>query len=241
MSKVDLYRVLNVSRNASLQEIKVAYRKLAIKFHPDTCQNMDRAQAEERFKTLVTAYQTLSDTRRRADYDVDQGYAHYTTSSQRHADWDPGRTYGQSVSSQRGSMQDFGDKYNAAEWYAAHYPTPNTRPAAQTDHTQGSSWMKTDSAHQRYFIRKQRGQKMRINLEEEAEEVKDNDKSSSSRPFDPPPGSYAQPSSDSKGEAKTPQEAARELHRKRMARIMQTKAGSPSAGPRGANGECTVS
>lgn len=196
---------------------------------------MDRAQAEERFKVLVTAYQTLSDIKRRADYDVDQGYSRYTTSAQRHADWDPGRTYGQSASS-----HDFGDKFNAAEWYAAHYPAPPTaRPAATSDHTQGSSWMKTDSAHQRYYIRKQRAQKVKVDLEQDEGSSSSSAETNApfSQPSQPNNAQSSKTNTNNNAEPKTPEEAARELHRKRMARIMQTKSGG--AAPRG--GECTVS
>ncbi len=54
----DYYKILNISRNASEDEIKHAYRKLALKYHPD--KNPDPS-AEERFKEIAEAYDVLSD------------------------------------------------------------------------------------------------------------------------------------------------------------------------------------
>jgi molecular chaperone DnaJ len=66
--KRDYYEVLGVSRAAGDEEIKKAYRKLALKFHPDKNPD-DRHAAEERFKELVEAYQVLCDSERRSLYD----------------------------------------------------------------------------------------------------------------------------------------------------------------------------
>ncbi|PHU24224.1 hypothetical protein BC332_09331 [Capsicum chinense] len=65
-SSSDLYSVLNVSRNATLQEIKASYRKLARKYHPD----MNKGPgAEEKFKEISAAYEVLSDDEKRSSYD----------------------------------------------------------------------------------------------------------------------------------------------------------------------------
>lgn len=67
MSQRDYYDVLGVARNASDQEIKSAYRKLALKFHPD--RNPNDRTAEEKFKEAAQAYAVLGDSDKRARYD----------------------------------------------------------------------------------------------------------------------------------------------------------------------------
>ena len=64
----DLYATLGVSRKASEEEIKKAYRKLARQYHPD--RNQDDPRAEERFKEVQEAYDTLSDPEKRKQYDA---------------------------------------------------------------------------------------------------------------------------------------------------------------------------
>ena len=67
MAKRDYYEVLGVDRNASEEEIKKAYRKLAVKYHPD--KNPGDRAAEEKFKELGEAYEALSNSQQRAAYD----------------------------------------------------------------------------------------------------------------------------------------------------------------------------
>jgi molecular chaperone DnaJ len=67
LSKRDYYEVLSVTKSASEQEIKSAYRKLAMQYHPD--RNPDNSEAEDRFKEAAEAYSVLSDSQKRALYD----------------------------------------------------------------------------------------------------------------------------------------------------------------------------
>lgn len=67
MSKRDYYEVLGVAKNASEDELKKSYRRLAMKYHPD--RNPDNAEAEAKFKEAKEAYEILSDPQKRAAYD----------------------------------------------------------------------------------------------------------------------------------------------------------------------------
>ena len=67
MSKRDYYEVLGVDKNASKDEIKKAYRKLAMKYHPD--RNPGDKEAEDNFKEAAEAYEVLSDDQKKAKYD----------------------------------------------------------------------------------------------------------------------------------------------------------------------------
>jgi molecular chaperone DnaJ len=80
----DYYEVLGVPRNASEQEIKSAYRKLALKYHPD--RNAGDKQAEERFKEAAEAYGILGDGEKRRRYDT---YGHAGVSGAAGAGFDP--------------------------------------------------------------------------------------------------------------------------------------------------------
>ena len=63
----DLYEILGVSKNATQEEIKKAYRRLAKKYHPDTCKTKE---CEEKFKEINAAYEILSDKEKRKKYDM---------------------------------------------------------------------------------------------------------------------------------------------------------------------------
>ncbi|MCK4468155.1 MAG: DnaJ domain-containing protein, partial [Desulfobacterales bacterium] len=68
MPATDYYKILGVSKNASDEEIKKAYRKLAMKYHPDHAKG--NKTAEERFKKISEAYAVLSDKKKRSQYDT---------------------------------------------------------------------------------------------------------------------------------------------------------------------------
>ena len=63
----DFYHVLGVSKDASPEEIKKAYRKLAVQYHPD--KNPNDSTAMDKFKKISEAYETLSDEKKRKIYD----------------------------------------------------------------------------------------------------------------------------------------------------------------------------
>ncbi len=82
----DYYKILGISRQASAEEIKKAYRKLAMKWHPDRHQGKEQASAEEKFKNISEAYEVLSDPEKRKKYDrFGENWKHgqdFSTSSQ---------------------------------------------------------------------------------------------------------------------------------------------------------------
>jgi molecular chaperone DnaJ len=63
----DYYEILGVSKNSSIEDIKKAYRKLALQYHPD--RNKDNKVAEAKFKEITKAYEILSDVMKKDDYD----------------------------------------------------------------------------------------------------------------------------------------------------------------------------
>ena len=65
---MDYYKILGVNKDADENEIKKAYRKLAIKYHPD--KNLGNKEAEEKFKEINEAYEVLSDKDKRSKYDM---------------------------------------------------------------------------------------------------------------------------------------------------------------------------
>ena len=66
MAKEDYYKTLGVNRNVTAQELKSAYRKLAMKYHPD---RNPSPEAEEQFKKINEAYEVLSDPQKKQIYD----------------------------------------------------------------------------------------------------------------------------------------------------------------------------
>src|SRR6187455_1251940 len=66
-TKRDFYEILGVAKGATAEEIKKAYRKVAIQFHPD--KNQGNKEAEKKFKEAAEAYEVLSDNEKRANYD----------------------------------------------------------------------------------------------------------------------------------------------------------------------------
>ncbi|MDP8258462.1 MAG: DnaJ domain-containing protein [Candidatus Aadella gelida] len=69
MDEKDYYAVLGVKKGSSLSEIKAAYRKLALKYHPDKCPEDKKKECEEKFKEVAAAYYVLGDEKRKKEYD----------------------------------------------------------------------------------------------------------------------------------------------------------------------------
>jgi len=67
MEYKDYYKILGVSKNSSEEEIKKAYKKLALQYHPD--KNPGNKEAEEKFKEINEAYEVLGDPEKRKKYD----------------------------------------------------------------------------------------------------------------------------------------------------------------------------
>ena len=107
MSKRDYYEVLGIARTATDQEIKSAYRRLAVKHHPD--KNPNDAAAEEKFKEAAEAYSVLSDSEQRRRYDR---FGHAGVSSGAGASWGaPG--FG-GIEDILGDLFGFGDVFGGA-------------------------------------------------------------------------------------------------------------------------------
>ena len=100
MAKRDYYEILGVEKGADVNTIKRAYRKLAMKYHPD--RNKDDAQAAEKFREVTEAYEVLSDADKRARYDQ---YGHAGVDEQMHDFWARGGFQ------ESQAFRDFGDVF----------------------------------------------------------------------------------------------------------------------------------
>jgi curved DNA-binding protein len=110
MDYKDYYQVLGVSRSAGADDIRAAYRKLALKYHPD--RNPGDKQAEDKFKEMNEAYQVLSDPQKKARYDqLGSAYSSY----RRDGGQPEGFDWGQWASSSGGGQQvNFEDLFGGA-------------------------------------------------------------------------------------------------------------------------------
>lgn len=91
MAKRDYYEVLGVDKNASEDDIKKAFKKAAMKYHPDRFANAsdaEKKEAEEKFKEVNEAYQVLSDSKRKQQYDQ-FGHAAFEPGGAGFSDFDP--------------------------------------------------------------------------------------------------------------------------------------------------------
>lgn len=105
MDYKDYYKILGVERKAGADEIRSAYRKLAMKYHPD--KNPGDKKAEEKFKEINEAYQVLSDEQKRAHYDrLGSAYSNFRTTGGRPGDFQWEEWFQPQGAGQRGSVDD---------------------------------------------------------------------------------------------------------------------------------------
>lgn len=133
MEYKDYYRILGVNRNASPEEIRQAYRKLAKQYHPD--RNPGDKAAEEKFKEINEAYQVLSDPQKRAHYDrLGSAYSQWQASGGV-GDFDWSQWFTGAPGGVRVEVRDFGDLFGGEDIFSEFFrsifggfgPTPHGR------------------------------------------------------------------------------------------------------------------
>jgi curved DNA-binding protein len=122
MEYQDYYKTLGVERNASPEDLKRAFRKLAVKYHPD--KNPGNKESEEKFKQINEAYEVLKDPQKRARYDqLGDSYQNWQQASggRGHFNWDDwagqtgfGGAHGGPRGGTRVQMEDLGDLFGSA-------------------------------------------------------------------------------------------------------------------------------
>ena len=116
------YEILGVSKNATADEIKKAYRTLAFKYHPD--RNQGNAAAEEKFKQISAAYDVLGDEAKRRQYDMGYSTGSYSTSgSQTQQQYQ--RQYQYTYQNPFGE-ENFWEWFNGAQFRSRNQQTQNT-------------------------------------------------------------------------------------------------------------------
>ena len=135
---IDFYKILQVSQNASLSEIKLSYRRLALLLHPDR----NRGGNAENFIQLTSAYKILSDPRKRIEYDNSKGYkSEIKTTKNENTKYKPHPDINISA------------HYNVAVWNAWHHGD-NSTPSSSVKYS--NSWMNMEkyNRHQEYHVKR---------------------------------------------------------------------------------------
>ena len=187
----DLYKILNVSRTATQNEIKTSFRKLALSYHPDVTGN-DRVKSEK-FNNIKVAYETLVDEIARCKYDRDIGnrrvhmktrtsYTGPTTTTSTHTYSEAGKTYTYRYTVTRSNTASNKGKphgYNMDEWNAWHYGDKAYDYMKQTSNYNSDV---EDNKHYQYYRKqrsKERDEAARIMKEEEERAKMEAEKNSS--------------------------------------------------------------
>ena len=130
-NKRDYYEVLGLAKGATPEEIKKAYRKLAVKYHPD--KNPGDKEAEEKFKEIAEAYAVLSDEKKKQEYDT------YGFGGGSAGDWDFGHMNMDDIFSQYSDLfgGGMGGGFSAHDWFGGmgggRQHAPQNRPRQGTD------------------------------------------------------------------------------------------------------------
>jgi molecular chaperone DnaJ len=115
------YEILGVSKNATADEIKKAYRTLAFKYHPD--RNQGNAEAEEKFKQISAAYDVLGDEAKRRQYDMGYSTDSYSSAGQSQQQYQ--RQYQYTYQNPFGE-ENFWEWFNGAQFRSRNQQTQNT-------------------------------------------------------------------------------------------------------------------
>ena len=151
---IDYYRILKVSRSATIEQIKVSYRNLAKIHHPDMC-TTDKKEAENTFKVLSAAYQVLGNTEAKAAYDRSIGNFSSSRSGNAASSgrWNP--AYSVRPANQKARAPITRDMFDVETWHACHYGDGlGVNPTDRIFTVHANGWVDPTNKHQQYYRKK---------------------------------------------------------------------------------------